>query len=295
MRVSDHPAAQAGPEHRTPRAEKPRTPPIVAYRMAYLEAEIDLLQGTLQTVASRIKAGQTALHEGDAQAREANAALTARRVAATERYNALLVLRNQCAAWLQVAGTLEDARPKIKVPTNPTDFAEAITELRLSIRRLKEQLAQVTAAPVKPANLKSQVRQMVHNLAAKGRPPTAQIKSDGSVNVDFTTAGYSAPPFAYLAWLMPDQMVERIVADITERQAHLGRTAMTADERRDKIAELKAALDKAERRDVFLTGKWIDEGGTNFVFRADTEVSAFLGVRALRNPVSNRAIQEASR
>jgi hypothetical protein len=263
--------------------------------MAYLEAEIDLCQGTLATIQSRIKAGQDALHAGDAIAIEANAALMARRTETTARYNALSVLRNQCVAWLQVCGKIEDARPRIKVPGTPSALDEAITELRFDIIRTKKELAAVMGAPVKPQNLKSQVRQMVLNLARQGKPPTAQIKSDGSVNVDFTTAGYAAQPFAYLAWLDPDKMVERIVADIQDRQAHLGRTAMTADERRDKIAELKEQLDTAERRDAYLTGRAIDNGSTSFVFRADTAVDAFLGVRALRAPVSNRAIQEASR
>jgi hypothetical protein len=132
----------------------------------------------------------------------------------------------------------------------------------------------------------------IHELS---KPPTAQIKSDGSVNVDFTTAGYAAQPFAYLAWLMPDQMVERIVADIQDRQAHLARPALTADERRDKIAELKAQLDTAERRDAYLTATAIDRDILDITFRTDTAVDAFLGVRAHRAPLSHRAIQEASR
>jgi hypothetical protein len=296
MRVSDHPAAQAGPEQRAPRPAKPATPGIVAVRMAFLEAEIDLLQGTLATIQSRIKAMQAALHSGDAQAVEANAALMARKTKATERYNALLALRNQCTAWLQVAGTLEDARPKIKVPTMPSALDDAITDLRVEINSTKESLAKVSSSPVKPVNLKGQVRAFVLALAAKGRPPTATIRPDGRIDVRFDEAGYAPNPASLVAWLNPDQMTERLVADITERQAQMSRPAtMTAEEKAERIAELKKQLDKAERRDAYLTARAIDSGSSSFVFRTDTAVDAFLGVRALRPPLSNRAIQEASR
>ena len=81
-------------------------------------------------------------------------------------------------------------------------------------------------------------------------------------------------------------MIERLVKEIEERQAHLGRTAMTADERRDRLVELKAKLEKAERKDVALTEAAIEAEITGIRYRPDTDVSAFLGVRALRPPIS---------
>lgn len=282
MRVSDHPAAAAGPDHRVPRAETKKLPSIVSVRLAYLEAEIDLTQGQLATIQSRLKA----IRDGgpaDAQATETAAALTARRTETTGRYDALCALRNAANLFLEQVkrsrSPVEEVRPKIKLPTMPNAFSDAIMEARLEITRAKAELAEVRKAPVTVDNLQGQIRQQVLALAAKGRPSSAGVTSDGRVNIIFGDGGYLPSSVELAAWLHPDAMVARLVAEVGERQSHRG-GAMTADEKQERLQSLKVMLDRLERKDAYLTGVAIDRGRTDIAFRPDTEVSAFLGIKA---------------
>ena len=289
-RPSLHPAAAATP--RPPRPEKPKTPSIVARRMAYLDAELDLANGMLETIRARIKAAQN-ITGNDPTAADAIARMTARRVQIVTRVDELSRLRNAAKAWLEVAGPVEFVKAAGKIPETPEALKAAIEDLRIVIAQTKLEITEVSRAPTAITNLKAQVTAYVTALAAKGTPPTCSIQPDGTVKIDFSTAGYPALAIHYLAWLHPAVMVERLVKEIEEKQAHLGRTAMAANERRDRLAELKAKLEKAERKDAALTEAAIEAEITGMRYRPDTDVSTFLGVRALRPPASYAKILSA--
>jgi hypothetical protein len=110
------------------------------------------------------------------------------------------------------------------------------------------------------------------------------IEAGGLVKIDFTEAGHMKQPHVYLAWLDPDQMVKRLVAEIKERQAQNGRTPMSEDEKRERASELSAELDKMERRDAALTVAALEAEIPGVTFRADLSIPALLGIRALREP-----------
>ncbi len=285
-----HPAATATP--RPARAEKPKTPDIVNRRMAYLEAEIDLASGALETVRARVKAAQNVTGD-DPTAADAIKRLTARRVQTIQHIDELSRLHNAAKAWLEVAGALEFVKAAGKIPDNPDALKSAIEALRVEIAKTKLELSEISRAPTTISNLKGQVTAFVSALAVKGKPPTCSVQPDGRINIDFSSGGYPGQAIHYLAWLHPAAMTERLVKEFEERQAHLSRTPMTADEKQDRTAELKAKLEKIERKEVAFVEAAIDAEVTGMRFRADTAIDAFLGVRALRPPVSYAKVLSA--
>ena len=285
-----HPIAA---QTRTPSVAKPKLPSVVSLRMGYLESELDILHGQMETIRGRLKAAQNtmALDPDDEAVVEIVRNLTAKRMEAVGRIDGLRKLHNEANEWLPRAlrlGPVTDQRPRGRIPHDEADLLHSIGTLRSEINRAKVDLMDVKRASTAPVNLEGQVRTFVATLAAKGRPPQASVAPDGTVNLDFTSWDSPISAYALMAWMDPQALTKRLVAEITERQAQTGRQVMTASERAERIAELTAKLDAAERREVLLVETAIDRG-IAFTFRPDTAIDAFLGVKAARQPEKRKA------
>jgi hypothetical protein len=287
--MEHHPVATASRDQRPAAPAKPKLPSIAAKRLAYLETEIDLLHGQMESIRERLKRAQnsSALDPNDEASVEIARNLTAKRMEVRGRIDGLAKLMNEANEWLPRAmrlGPLTDARPKGRIPQGEDDLKQAIGTLRSEITTTKILLGETQRAGVAPVNLEGQVRQYVATIAQKGRPQTVSVGSDGKVDLDFKS--WDVPPSAHalLAWLDPQALTKRLVAEIQERQANGGREVLTAEQRAERIAELTAKLDAAERREVLLVETAIDRDIGGYAFRPDTSIAAFLGVRATREP-----------
>ena len=283
-----HPVAEVTRDPRSASAEKPKLPSIAAKRLAYLETEIDMLHGQMESIRERLKRAQnsSALDPSDEAAVEIARNLTAKRMEIRGRIDGLAKLMNEANEWLpraQRLGPLTDARPRGRIPQGEDDLKQAIGTLRSEISTTKILLGEAQRAGVTPVNLEQQVRHFVASLATKGRPQTVSVGPDGKLDLDFKS--WDTPPTAQalLAWLDPQALTKRLIEEVKERQANGGREVLTAEQRAERIAELTAKLDAAERREVLLveTAIGLDMG---YAFRPDTSIAAFLGVKATREP-----------
>lgn len=237
----------------------------------------------------RLKRAQNsiALDPSDEASVEIARNLTAKRMETRGRIDGLAKLMNEANEWLPRAmrlGPLTDARPKGRIPRGEDDLRQSIGTLRSEITATKILLGETERASVAPSNLEGQVSQYVASLAQKGKPQTVSVGPDGKVNLDFTS--WDKPPSAHalLAWLDPQTLTKRLIEEVKERQANGGREVLTAEQRAERIAELTAKLDQAERREVLLVEICLERDIGGYAFRPDTSIAAFLGVRATREP-----------
>lgn len=264
-----------------------KLPPVTTKRLALLDVEIDLAHGALATIKARADAIHNAVDpSNDPTAKDELERLTARRVQARGKLDALANMRNQADAWLKRVTVVEEVKVRLApdVIAEPLALKQSIETLRSEIATAKAELAEVERAPTKIENLKGQVTAYVQALARIGAPPTCMIEKEGLIKIDFSEAGHHKPAHCLFAWLYPDQMIERLVSEIKERQAQTGRTPMSADEKRQRADELRAKLDKMERRDAALTTAALEAEVPHVTFRADTSIPCLLGIRALREP-----------
>jgi chromosome segregation ATPase len=264
-----------------------KLPAVTAKRLALLDVEIDLAHGTLATIKARTDAIHNAVDpSNDPTAKDELERLTARRVQATGKLDALASMRNRADEWLKRVTTIEEVKTRLApdLIAEPLTLKQSIEAQRAEIAAAKSELADIERAPTKIENLKGQVTAYVQSLARIGAPPTCLIEKDGLIKIDFSEAGHHKPAHCVFAFLAPDLMVERLVSEIKERQARTGRTPMSADEKRQRADELRAKLDKMERRDAALTTAALEAEVPGVTFRADTAIPALLGIRALREP-----------
>jgi len=147
----------------------------------------------------------------------------------------------RCRAWLAALppGTvLEQIIPDI-------EDGLALGDVRARVRKLKDQVEALKRVPVPASDIKQKVRGYVECLPM---PIIGGIGADEALTVQWPTGLH-----ALMAFLQPDVLVERLMAEIDR----IGNTPSPLAQRERKIAELEGEIDRLQRIEeaiVFATG-----------------------------------------
>lgn len=264
-----------------------KLPRCVARRIAYVDLEVDGLHATLANLKKRLERANDDKHiRGDQTAAEEIERLVAKRTQVTGRLDAMSRLRNDMHEWLSAAANRgmklhEYDRKPPKLPKDTATLKDMIDRLRGEIGQLKAELDQVKRAPVKVEKLRKQVSAYVHALAKQGAPANITTEN-GQLRIEFTHMGAAVQPHKYLAWLFPQEMTNRLVEEIEERQALNGRRPMTIGEKEIQIEEIEAALEKAERKEIAFVDAAIEAEVPGIQHRVDVSIPVFLGVQPVK-------------
>jgi hypothetical protein len=205
--------------------------------------------------------------------------LTAERDKATERHRQLSMLVSRVNQWwteLRLApGSLLELQPPLDIALQPGQtVASAVADVRTEIAGLKQQIAQVRAAPMKVASQQAAIGAYLDNLMRAARPRVG-FDACGRAKVSFVEdlVVDKSAVLGLLAWIMgPEELAQAFARDIEQEEER--EDALSPVERAEKIGELAAELLKLERHEVALMVA--DE---SILPRADTSPLAYLGVR----------------
>jgi len=127
----------------------------------------------------------------------------------------------------------------------------ALGDVRARVRKLKDQVEALKRVPVPASDIKQKVRGYVERLPM---PIIGGIGADESLTVQWPMGLH-----ALMAFLQPDVLVERLMAEI-ERIAN---TPCPLAERKQRIAKLEEEIDRMQRTEeaiVVATGAPRDAG-----------------------------------
>ncbi|MGY3137752.1 uncharacterized small protein (DUF1192 family) [Bradyrhizobium sp. USDA 4501] len=197
-----------------------------------------------------------------------------------DRYRALADLNAKVARYLaQLPANveLEDARPiKSKTKTDESHL-QAVQRLRGRIMELISERGRVERASPTKAEMKRQAALYVQKLALDGTP--VFVSEHDKFKLSFGE-NKLIPPEAILAWVNPELLQDRLDALIDE-MPQSGRQ-MDADERKQRLAELKTELFEAERYECAHLDAARSEG-TVIEHRANVDIRALLGLVTSRS------------
>jgi hypothetical protein len=197
--------------------------------------------------------------------------------------------RDLAALVTNLRGFIEGLGPHValstaKVPKlNLTDetVKQAIERTRDEIATVRSDLSLVQVAPPPKAELRKRVKAHVQDLAERGCPV---VSVDANrTNLAFRWRSYQAltpgmsgdDVAATLAWLFPDDMTKRLLAEVDRMPEPA--IALSADDKRNRVAELKAKIDALEREEEALVEKAHADGYV-VARRPDALPAAVLGV-----------------
>jgi hypothetical protein len=172
----------------------------------------------------------------------------------------------RCKRWLAdlPAGTvLEHVAPVV-------EDGVSLSAVRMRIKRLRESAAALRAVPIPPSNIREKVRAHVQNMT---RPVVSGINSGETL-----TMQWPANLYALMAFLQPEALVDRLMAEI-ERIAN---TPCPLPERTQEIAKLEEEIDLLQRTEegiVMATGAPREQGCLPWVVLGVKAVEA-RGIRA---------------
>jgi hypothetical protein len=153
----------------------------------------------------------------------------------------------RCRAWvaaLPPGAVLEQIIPDV-------EDGLALGDVRARVRKLKDQVEALKRVPVPASDIKQKVRGYVERLPM---PIIGGIGADESLTVQWPMGLH-----ALMAFLQPDVLVERLMAEI-ERIAN---TPCPLAERKQRIAKLEEEIDRMQRTEeaiVVATGAPRDAG-----------------------------------
>jgi hypothetical protein len=208
------------------------------------------------------------------------------RLAAEQREASLNFSVADLAIWAQQDhGRLADV-PAPKLPRG-TNLSEALEANRAEQSAIADQLEALRNAPLSTAEAKSRMRAEVAALAERGRPmvdglfyengitwPETQIIATGAGETSTVVAAFVPDALALAVWANQAAVTAALEKEI-ERAAD-GRTALTFEARKTKLAECEAALLEAQRRGEVIVSKIEAEG--RIVRRSCVDPFVLLGV-----------------
>jgi hypothetical protein len=174
----------------------------------------------------------------------------------------------RCRAWLAALppGTvLEQIIPNV-------EDGLALGDVRARVRKLKDQVEALKRVPVPASDIKQKVRGYVERLPM---PIIDGIGAGEALTVQWPTGLH-----ALMAFLKPDMLVERLMAEIDR----IANTPWPLAQREQRIIELEREIDRLQRTEeaiVVATGAPREAGCTPWVV---------LGVKAIEAPGVRRRV-----
>lgn len=214
--------------------------------------------------------------------------LTARRSAQQGRFLALTATVTAIKAWL--AGLPANvAFEVIEAPAlalNPGEtITEAVERIRGEIAATQREIVRVRNAALPVETIKAHASDYVNKLVERGRP-SIHSGHDSVFSVSIPSHGWTvkSPVMEMLAWLDPQRLLARLLAEIeADAAALMDQLRLSSTERSELLAVLTETLDDAERQEEELISRAAD-AGTDIPRRPDASSAAILGVRASRKP-----------
>ncbi|MBN9603402.1 MAG: hypothetical protein J0G33_10775 [Afipia felis] len=153
-------------------------------------------------------------------------------------------------------------------------MADAVRRVRAEIAKLSAEKAKVTNALLPLAEQKAQAAHFVNELA---RSVNIRIKREPKFEAFFesTSGGFSIA--RWLAWFAPDALKQRLYDEL-ENQLPENALILSGPERKKRLSEIKARLDRLNREEEAPIMK-AQESGLEILRRADANPAALLGVR----------------
>ncbi|MGY3496620.1 hypothetical protein [Bradyrhizobium sp. USDA 4502] len=197
-----------------------------------------------------------------------------------DRHRALADLNAKVARFLEQLPAnvdLEDARPIRSKAKTDESHLQAVQRLRSRIMELISERGRVERASPTKAEMKRQAALYVQKLALDGTP--LFVSEHDKFKLSFGE-NKLIPPEAILAWVNPELLQDRLEALIDEMP--LSGRQMDADERKQRLAEIKTELFEAERYECAHIDAAAREG-TVIEHRANVDVRALLGLVTSRS------------
>jgi hypothetical protein len=203
--------------------------------------------------------------------------LESERAKQSQKHGVLHQLHNRVQQWLTqlpAGSALEEAPPPVMEHKANGDLNAAIVSVRAEIARLRVELQSTRMASLPKADQKKLAEDYVVGLMRQAAPNVAIVGD--RLRVAFRGDCVAAEDTAaLLAWVAPDtflRALERAIDAVPERA-----DALPVDQRKQRVGELEAALDQAERAEQVLLHQ-AHESGIDILPRADVSPAAYLGV-----------------
>lgn len=261
----------------------PALPPIAAAKFGSIaDAELNM-HNSIQTTLSRIREleNQVEMLKGSEEAggiemeigrlRGVLAVQQTRLTVYASLLSLLRLYRNKTAHV-----ELEDA-PRITPRLKPGEpLPDAVKRVRDEIERLGIERGKVSQALLPLAEQKAQAAHYVNELRQGVR---VRLKFEPfEVVFDTNSAGFSF--VRWLAWFAPDALKKRLQDEI-ENQTPADALILSGPERKQRLSEIKARLDRLNREEEALIVQ-AQETEHEILRRIDADPAAVLGVRRKR-------------
>jgi hypothetical protein len=211
-----------------------------------------------------------------ADAGHLRAKLEAERDRHGSHHRTLSMLYSAVAQWhVQLrlaAGTILASAPPIDIKPEPGQTAaEAVAAIRAEIAAIKQQIAQVRAAPLRTESMMESVAIYLDGLMRQARPRIG-FDASGRAKISFVEDMVvdKSSVLGLLAWVLgPEELASAFARDIEQEEEPAN--AVTPVERATKLRELGEALLELERKEAALLDDSIPP-------RPDMDPRAFLSV-----------------
>lgn len=273
-------------------------PPAAASRLSHIETAAHTAEEAVNYAVGRIREIQNmlGLNPGmaDADREQFNIEikeLTAQRNEAQARRNAARGLVGELDNFLlrlNREGRPIELAPKVATPKqkNGESLKTVLERVRQEIDAIKGEQYRTRLAPPPIEDLKAQARSYVQQMATsvQPRPTPAMARGEGFDLSWFGDDAVSQPlltpkrGIALLCWLYPDKATERLV-NVIAQMPRPAVPALSEEEKRAKLKELAATLDRLEREEEATVDALHRDGMINVARRVDASPLAILGIR----------------
>ena len=234
-------------------------------RIRQRAADAAALATAAKTAADQARTAHLAGESRDGDAVRAEAELSRRQA----RAHAEQAVANALDDFLRRGGVVGASRP-VRIPDGAT-----LDKCRAELRAIRLERERVESAPATRGERAAGIAAAVERLAERGRPVVRQ--EAGQTIIEHQVAegwGDSRPgPLHTLAWLDPERLVERLVAELPASDAG----AIAAPKRAALLVELGNKLDAAEALEEALCMAAESEG-RDVVRRHDVRAAVVLSV-----------------
>lgn len=222
-------------------------PDAAASKLFALEGQRDSEEDTFRGAVARLNGFDP---RGDQKVKER---ITSNRDLARARFENLAALTSKIKQFISAlpGDVVIEPAPAMNIkPRADENLPQAVARVRGSLLAAKNHLAIVRSAGAPKSELMDSVRAFVEKLGQRGRP---QIVTDrGALSVSFADPRSDAwagrdDVASILCWACPQVMVDAIAAALPE-----SKTAMSAKEKTERVAQLTADIERLEREDEAL-------------------------------------------
>jgi hypothetical protein len=198
------------------------------------------------------------------------------------RHHRLSALVASLSHWLRSlppSVVLEYRRTRAPQLDAKQTATQAVEHLREQVLATRQNLRAVELAPLPRAALRRTAKVLVEQMVARGRP---RLVAGRTLDVRWgdersATPGVTVDHVAAIAaWLDPDAMLGRLVAEIDALPEP--KLSLSEKERDEKLAELRTQMDALERSEEALIALTHERDGVEIMRRADASPTAVLSV-----------------